>query len=69
MSRQIPLRELAVKALVVILAAGTVGIALKFTTYFEKWVWFPIWPNAVGAAFLIATALTLAYLGLRRQKP
>jgi len=43
---------------------GTIGIALKFTTFFDGWVYFPLWPNICDSVFLVASAL---YLGLRRR--
>jgi len=45
-----------------ICVVGTIGIALKFTTLFDGWVYFPQWPNICDSVFLIASAL---YLGLR----
>jgi|GEM_PF-660738 len=32
---------------------GTIGIALKFTTYFNHWIYFPAIPNALDSTFLI----------------
>ena len=43
---------------------GTIGIALKFTTFFDGWVYFPLWPNICDSVFLVASAL---YLALRRR--
>jgi hypothetical protein len=40
---------------------GTIGIALKFTTFFDKWVYFPSFPNILDSTFLIATVLYLTW--------
>ena len=47
-----------------ICVTGTIGIALKFMTLFDRWVYFPGWPNIFDAVFLVASVL---YLGLRRR--
>ena len=49
----------------IICVTGTIGIALKFTTLYDRGVYFPLWPNIFDAVFLIASAL---YLGLRRRR-
>jgi hypothetical protein len=35
---------------------GTIGIAVKFTTYFDQWIYFPTFPNALDSTFLILSA-------------
>jgi len=40
---------------------GTVGIALKFTTFFNRWVYFPSFPNALDSTFLILSVVYLAW--------
>jgi len=40
---------------------GTIGIALKFTTYFNKWVYFPSFPNVLDASFLIFSVVYLVW--------
>jgi len=52
-------RELLNDCVIVALLTGTIGIALKFTTFFDKWVYFPSFPNVCDAAFLI---LSVGYL-------
>lgn len=47
--------------LAVLCVAGTVGIALKFVTFFDKWVFFPSFPNACDSTFLIASVLYLCW--------
>lgn len=59
-------RNLKRKLLVIACAAGTVGIALKFLTYLDHWVYFPAFPNALDTAFLIISILILSYLAMRR---
>jgi len=56
------LNELFKDCIIIILMTGTIGIALKFTTFFDKWVFFPSFPNICDAAFLI---LSVAYLTWR----
>jgi hypothetical protein len=53
---------------VILVVCGTVGIALKFVYYLEKWVWFPLLPNVLDSAFLIAGACLLAFQVKRQQK-
>ena len=48
----------------IVFVTGTIGIALKFTTFFDRWVYFPQWPNICDSVFLVASVL---YLGLRRR--
>jgi len=45
----------------VLFISGTIGIALKFTTYFDKWVYFPSFPNIFDSTFLIATVIYLTW--------
>lgn len=40
---------------------GTVGIALKFTTFFDQWVYFPAWPNICDSIFLICAVAYLVW--------
>jgi cytochrome c oxidase assembly factor CtaG len=58
--------ELIHDCMIVVLLTGTVGIALKFTTFFDKWVYFPSFPNICDAAFLI---LSVAYLTWLVKRP
>ncbi len=53
---------------IILAVSGTVGIALKFIYYLEKWVWFPYFPNVLDSAFLIASVCYLACLVKRLQK-
>ena len=45
---------------------GTIGIACKFITLFDKWIFWPSFPNILDAAFLIISVL---YLALRQVEP
>jgi hypothetical protein len=47
------------------LVSGTIGIALKFTTFFDKWVYFPLFPNIVDAAFLIVSVIYLFWKAVK----
>lgn len=44
-----------------ICVSGVVGIALKFTTLFDHWLFFPLFPNILDALFLVISVLYLAY--------
>lgn len=57
--------ELLNDCIIIMLVCGTIGIALKFTTFFDKWVYFPSFPNVLDAAFLI---LSTSYLTWKAQK-
>jgi intracellular septation protein A len=54
-------KELANDCLLLVLVSGSIGIALKFTTFFDKWVYFPSFPNLLDATFLIFSVIYLAY--------
>ena len=47
--------------------AGTIGIALKFVTFFNQWVYFPSFPNALDSTFLITAVGYLAWSSRRRK--
>jgi hypothetical protein len=53
-------KELLNDCIHVILISGTVGIALKLTTFLDKWVYFPWFPNVFDAGFLIFSVTYLA---------
>jgi len=48
----------------IICVTGTIGIALKFTTLFDRLVYFPLWPNICDSVFLVASALYLGCYGI-----
>jgi hypothetical protein len=52
---------LANDCMLIILICGTVGIALKFTTFFNHWVYFPSFPNVLDASFLIFSVFYLTW--------
>ena len=43
------------------LICGTIGISLKFITFFDKWVFFPSFPNILDSTFLILSVLYLTW--------
>jgi hypothetical protein len=53
-------RTLLSNLLIIVFVFGTVGIALKFFTYFNHWVYFPSFPNALDSAFLILSVTYFA---------
>jgi hypothetical protein len=58
-------KELFNNCVILMLTFGSIGIALKFTTFFDKWVFFPFFPNILDAAFII---LSVIYLSLKSRK-
>jgi len=60
--------ELANDCVQVALVCGTIGIALKFITFFNHWVYFPTFPNVIDSAFLITAILYLAFAARRRTR-
>ena len=52
--------------LTVICVSGTVGIAAKFLTLLDKWLFFPAFPNVLDAAFLMFSVAFLGYYTLKR---
>jgi hypothetical protein len=54
-------KELLNDCLLIVCVFGTIGIALKFAVFFDKWVYFPWFPNIVDAAFLIFSGTYLAW--------
>jgi hypothetical protein len=53
--------ELANDCIMIALLTGTIGIALKFVTFFNHWVYFPAFPNTLDSAFLIISVIYLAW--------
>jgi len=53
-------KTLGLDLLAIMFIVGTIGIALKFTTFFGHWVFFPFFPNVCDSAFLVASVLFLA---------
>jgi len=43
-----------------ICVSGVIGIALKFITLLDHWLYFPIFPNVLDAMFLVVAVLYLA---------
>ncbi|HDQ06645.1 MAG TPA: hypothetical protein ENN36_08005 [Candidatus Bathyarchaeota archaeon] len=60
-------RDLANDCFHIMLVCGTIGIALKFTTFFNRWVYFPSFPNILDATFLIFSVLYLAWKARKAQ--
>jgi hypothetical protein len=57
--------DLAKDCLQIVLVCGTIGIALKFITFFDQWVFFPTFPNFLDSSFLITAVI---YLGYKARK-
>jgi hypothetical protein len=52
----------------VILVCGTIGIALKFITFFNQWVYFPSFPNVLDSTFLVFAVVYLAWKVRKRDQ-
>jgi len=59
--------ELVQDCLKIVAVTGTVGIALKFVTFFNQWVYFPSFPNALDTTFLITSVGYLAWTSFRKK--
>jgi hypothetical protein len=46
---------------------GTIGIALKFITFFNHWVYFPSFPNIIDSTFLICAIIYFAWISRRHR--
>jgi hypothetical protein len=53
-------------ATLIVFGGGLVGLALKFTTFFDEWYWLPWWPNVGDAAFIAVAGIVLLFLGFQR---
>ncbi|MCW3996402.1 MAG: hypothetical protein NWE98_09700 [Candidatus Bathyarchaeota archaeon] len=60
-------RELLHDCLLIISVTGTIGIAIKFVTFFNQWVYFPSFPNALDSTFLISAVGYLAWASRKRK--
>jgi hypothetical protein len=59
-------KELAHDCIRILLVCGTIGIAVKFVTFFNHWVYFPSFPNVLDSTFLI---ISVAYLSWSSRQP
>jgi len=50
------------------LVCGTIGIALKFITFFDQWVYFPTFPNLLDSTFLIISVIYFAWKSRKRTR-
>lgn len=65
----IGLKELLSTGLLIVFFTGTIGIALKFVTFFNHWVYFPSFPNALDSTFLILSATYFfGYIMLKKRQ-
>lgn len=58
-------RELLNDCIQIALVCGTIGIALKFITFFNQWVYFPTFPNLLDSTFLI---ISITYFAWKTRK-
>ena len=59
--------ELFHDCMLLIFVCGSIGMALKFATFFNQWVYFPSFPNALDSAFLISAVMYLAWRSLKHK--
>lgn len=51
----------------IVFVCGTIGVALKFATFFNQWVYFPSFPNMLDSAFLISAVTYFAWKTRKRK--
>jgi nicotinamide riboside transporter PnuC len=59
--------ELFHDCMMIIFVCGTIGMAIKFVTFFNQWVYFPSFPNALDSTFLVSAVLYLAWNSRKRK--
>ncbi len=59
--------ELFHDCMLIVTVTGTVGIALKFITFFNQWVYFPSFPNALDSTFLVSAVGYLAWASRKHK--
>ena len=59
--------ELFQDCMMIMFVCGTIGIALKFITFFNQWVYFPSFPNMLDSAFLISAVAFFAWKSFKRR--
>jgi cytochrome c oxidase assembly factor CtaG len=60
-------KEFSLSAVKIILFCGVLGIAVKFTTFFNHSVYFPLFPNVLDSVFLVVAISYFFALTLRRK--
>jgi hypothetical protein len=60
--------ELLHDCMLIVFSCGIIGIAIKFVTFVNQWVFFPSFPNVLDSAFLISAAGYFAWTSLKRRK-
>ncbi len=59
--------ELFNDCMTITFVCGTIGVALKFVTFFNQWVYFPSFPNMLDSAFLVSSVMFFAWKSLKRR--
>ena len=59
--------ELFHDCMMIMFVCGTIGIALKFITFFNQWVYFPSFPNMLDSAFLISAVMYFTWKSFKRK--
>jgi cytochrome c oxidase assembly factor CtaG len=60
-------KQLLTDLLILVFVSGIVGIALKFTVFFDKWVYYPWFPNVLDSVFLVCGVVWLAWMVKRKR--
>ena len=56
--RNVGTKDLLEDLALIVAVCGTCSIALKWTSYFDHWVFYPMFPNTLDAAFLVFAIVT-----------
>lgn len=59
--------DLANDLIQILIIGGAIGVAAKLISYFNKWVYFPSFPNVVDATFIVTAVIYLSWKS--RQHP
>ena len=69
-NKNISLKDVADIGVLTALCFGTIGIAAKFTTFFDHWVYFPLFPNTLDSLFLVISAVYFfVYIMRKKRQP
>jgi hypothetical protein len=60
--------DLANDLVQILFICGTIGIALKFISFFDQWVYFPTFPNFLDSTFLIVATVYFAWKARKRTR-
>lgn len=65
-----PIKKLKGSLIIIsIIVGGLIGMAFKFIYLFEKWVYFPWFPNILDSIFIILGATYLGIKAFKHENP